>query len=133
MFGQKRIEQYAQLSNQLNAVEAAGRENARVLVEASDRIRESLCAIAKEEIASGDRVDIPLEKYESMQSEIASLEEKLHYLMHVLERSGIDPNWPIIPESVVVRRENDPIDLTEKVYIRLELDTIHSRKLHSIL
>jgi hypothetical protein len=110
-------------------------DNSRGILEASARMasemrqdRESREKIAEKEIKARDRVDITLEEYENMKQKIKKLENENHYFKVLFDRIEIPWDKKIIPDSVRVYQDDDPMNFTRQYKILFDIDRDELRK-----
>lgn len=78
----------------------SNRELGNDIVRSNRELGEKLENISKAEIKSKDRIDISLEEYESMKSQIKSLSYTVDKLSSILERIEVPLDKEIIPDSI---------------------------------
>lgn len=106
-----------------NSLEAARRMAVEMELD-----RESREKIAEKEIKARDRVNITLEEYENMKREIKRLENENHYFKVLFDRIEIPWDKKIIPDSVRVYQDDDPMNFTRQYKILFDIDRDELRK-----
>ena len=86
----------------------SNRDLGNVIAESNKEYAKKLEDISKAEIKSKDRVDIPLEEYETMKKHIEWLNWEVHRLQSILEKIEVPFDLDIIPDSIRTSYCNDP-------------------------
>ena len=97
-------------------------ELARNISDSNRELGKKLECISKEEIRSRDRVDITLEEYERLKSQIDRLTIEVDRLRSILEKINVPLDKDIIPDSIQTFYCLDPISLTTSFKISFAIN-----------
>ena len=111
-----------------NTIAQSNRDLGNTIAKSNRELGEKLEDISKAEIKSKDRVDIPLEMYESMKEQIDSLTYEVERLRDILVRIDIPLHLDIIPNSIETSYCKDHLNYKRIFNIRFAVDEGEMRR-----
>ena len=109
-------------------------EAARIIARSQEEFGEKLESISQAEIKSKDRVDIPLEEYEKLKSDLRMYEKKSRRLEAIITNLGIpyDVIESIDTNTIAVETCDDPMHFVTHYRVRFIVDKYLGNKMKGL-